>query len=75
MFTKFERRHSNGTSTWVRKWPVGWEYGAGADSGEGGTTVLRHRVTLEEAQAAADGLAHSACDERCGEWISRGEWA
>jgi hypothetical protein len=72
MFTRFERRHSNGVNAWVRKWPVGWEYGVGADGGEGSTTVLRHRTILEDAQAAADGLAHKACDERCGKWVSNG---
>jgi len=69
MLTRFERRHSNGVNGWVRRWPVGWEYGVGDDGGEGATTVLRHRITLEEAQAAADGLAHKACDEQCGEWV------
>ncbi len=70
MFTKFERRHSNGVDTWVRKWPVGWEYGVGDSESGGTTTILRHQVTLEAAQAAADGLAHKACDERCGQWVS-----
>jgi len=70
MFTKFERRHSNGVDTWVRKWPVGWEYGVGDAESGGTTTILRHQVTLEAAQAAADGLAHKACDERCGQWVS-----
>jgi hypothetical protein len=69
MLTRFERHHSNGVKGWVRKWPVGWEYGVGTDGGEGATTVLRHRNKLEDAQAAADGLAHKTCDERCGEWI------
>lgn len=72
MFTRFERRHSNGMNTWVRKWPVGWEYGVGDSESSGTTTILRHQVTLEAAQAAADGLAHTACDERCGQWVSSG---
>lgn len=70
MLTRFERRHSNGVNGWVRKFTVGWEYGVGAEDDDGTTTVLRHRLTLEEAQAAADGLAHRACDQRCGEWVS-----
>jgi hypothetical protein len=72
MLTKFERRHSNGVNAWVQKFPVGWEYGVGVADDGGAPTVLRHRLTLEEAQAAADGLAHKACDERCGEWVSSG---
>jgi hypothetical protein len=70
MFTKYERRHSNGVKGWVRRWPVGWEFGVGVDDGSGATTIMRHRITLEEAQAASDGLAHAACDERCGQWVS-----
>jgi hypothetical protein len=70
MFDRFERRHSNGVTTWVRKWPVGWEYGSGVGDGGGATTILRHRITLEEAQASADGLAHTACDEQCGQWVT-----
>lgn len=64
----FERRHSNGIITWVWEWAAGWDFGVNSPprGGEAGVHKARDKY---EAQAAADRLAHSSCDERCGEWV------
>lgn len=70
MATTFRRVHSNGMSTWARHWDgVGWDYGTEPTPiGIIETTDVHHHHSRDDAQAAADRLAHPECDERCGQW-------
>jgi hypothetical protein len=75
MPTTFRRTHSNGVTTWARYWEgVGWDYGVEpTQTGVIETATAHHQSSKEDAQAAADRLAHDECDDRCGGWSLREE--
>jgi superfamily II DNA helicase RecQ len=62
----YKRVHSNGVTTKIQEWATGFDYGLEVPrSGEAGVHKCRSR---EEAEAAANQLAHAVCNERCGQW-------